>query len=308
LKWGSIILKVFLYPGQGSQKEGMEAGLASTEPGKIAFDKAQDVLGYDLLTLCRDGSKEQLQRTLYTQPALYVVSCILTDLLLEKGIRPEAVAGHSAGEYAALYAAGVFPFDIGLKVVGKRAKIMDDAGEKAGGAMAAIIRLAPKEVEKLVLALSPDGIIGVAGYNTDGQTVVSGEKKLVERAVREAKDRGARMAKMLPVSGAFHCDLMKEASNALAEVLEPEDFQSPQVTYVSNLSGQAMSDPSEIKRALAQLLVQPVRWTQCLETLASMQPEKYYEVGSGSVLAGMMKKFDPSADVAGVDGPDKITV
>jgi len=293
-------MNVFLFPGQGSQKVGMGADLDQTPQGQAAFDKAQAILGYDLREICVEGPEDRLKRTLYTQPALYVVSCILTDLMVEKGIRPGAAAGHSAGEYAALYAAGVYDFDTGLEIVGQRAQLMDVSGDVAGG-MAAIIGMAPEAVERLVEELAEDGILGVAAYNTDGQTVLSGEKARVEKAAVEAKARGARLARVLPVSGAFHSNLMKEAAASFAETLTSKEFRAPSAPYISNLTGQAESDPEVIRRGLAKLLLNPVRWTDCLRTLSSLSPRVYYEVGPGSVLAGLLKKFNREANSVGID-------
>lgn len=292
---------VFLFPGQGSQKVGMGGDLAETPQGRLVFEQARQGLGYDLLALCREGPAEQLQRTLHTQPALYVVGCLLADLLAERGLRPGAVAGHSVGEYAALYAAGVWDFTTGLKVVARRAELMDQAGQEAGGAMAAIIGLEAEAVRALVSELGEGGILGVAAYNSDGQTVISGERERVERAAAEAKQRGARLAKVLPVSGAFHSRLMEGAAEAFAGLLQSVSLRSPSVPYVSNLTGEVETDPEQIRAGLSELLLHPVCWTDSLRTLASLSPKEYYELGPGSVLAGLLKKFEPQAKVKNVD-------
>ncbi len=294
-------MKAFLYPGQGSQKPGMGADLAQTPRGKAAFAQAAEVLGYDLREICVEGPGEELQRTLYTQPALYVVGAILTDLLAERGVRPGVVAGHSAGEYAALYAAGAFDFVTGLRIVGRRAQLMDEAGAKTGGTMAAILGLDAEGVEKLTADLSGGGVLGVAAFNADGQTVISGERPLVEKAAEEAKKRGARMAKVLSVSGAFHSGLMKDASEVFAAFLQDVEFQAPKIDFVSNFSGRLEKDPRTIRTALANLLTHPVRWTDCMKALAAHRPEGWYELGPGGVLAGLMKRFDRSLQVAGVE-------
>jgi len=279
----------------------MGADLAQTPQGKAAFEHAREVLGYDLLAICREGPAEQLQRTLYTQPALYVVGCILTDLLAERAVRPGAVAGHSAGEYAALYAAGVWDFRTGLEVVARRAQLMDEAGQKTGGAMAAILGLEAGGVEALANELAEGGILGVAAYNSEVQTVLSGERERVEIAAAEAKKRGARMAKVLPVSGAYHCRLLEDAAEAFSAFLAPMELRSPAIPYISNLTGKAEADPDSIKAGLSQLLLRPVRWTDCLRTLAAYSPRQYYEVGPGTVLAGLLRKSDPNAKAGSID-------
>lgn len=294
-------MKAFLYPGQGSQKPGMGADLAQTPQGKAAFAQAAEVLGYDLREICVEGPGEELQRTLYTQPALYVVGAILTDLLADRGVRPGVVTGHSAGEYAALYAAGAFDFGVGLRIVGRRAQLMDEAGAKTGGTMAAVLGLEAEEVEKLISDFSGQGILGVAAYNADGQIVVSGERLLVEKAAEEAKKRGARMAKVLTVSGAFHSGLMKDASLVFAAFLEEIEFKTPQVGFVSNFTGRMEKNPGAIRTGLANLLTHPVRWTDCMKTLAAQRPEAWYELGPGGVLAGLVKRFDRSLQVAGIE-------
>lgn len=221
--------------------------------------------------------------------------------MTDGGFAADAVAGHSAGEYAALYSAGVFDLETGVKIVGRRAELMDTAGERAGGAMAAIIGMEPADVEKLADDYRGNGILGVAAYNTRGQIVISGQKDCVEQAAANAKGRGARMAKVLPVSGAFHSELMREASQALAGFLDPISFAKPKVPYVSNLTGKVEEDPESIKSGLSELLLKPVRWTECMNTFGELGASEFHELGPGTVLAGLLKKFNSDWKVHPVD-------
>jgi [acyl-carrier-protein] S-malonyltransferase len=300
-------MKVFLFPGQGSQRVGMGKDLAMTDEGRDVFQKANDILGYNLREVCVEGPGDVLQRTLYTQPALFVVCSLLAGAMEKEGITPDAVAGHSAGEYAALCAGGVFDFETGLRIVGRRAQLMEGAGKETGGAMAAVIGLDSGKVTEVVESYAGQGPLGVAAYNTSVQTVISGKRQLVEKAGAELKEAGARMVKMLPVSSAFHSELMRGASEKLAAFLSEIEFKKPRVPFVSNLTGKATEDPEEIRQGLSQLLLKPVRWTECLESLEQLGGDEYYELGPGNVLAGLLKKHNSEMKCTAIDSLASIT-
>ena len=259
------------------------------------YQEAADVLGFDLARICFDGPEDELRQTRVTQPALYVHSCILADLLAEREIRPAAAAGHSLGEYSALYAAGAFSFADGLRLVKARAEAMQKAGQINTGTMAAIVGLNDEAVAKLCEEMSDREVVVPANYNSPGQLVISGDVPAVKRAVEAAKARGAKLARELPVSGAFHSPLMKPAADSLAAALKTVPLKSPQVPVISNVTGKAHTDVESLRRLLSEQLLSPVRWTQSVIELARMSDAQWLEVGSGNVLAGLLKRI-----VAGV--------
>ena len=255
------------------------------------YQEAADVLGFDLARICFDGPEDELRQTRVTQPALYVHSCILADLLAEREIRPAAAAGHSLGEYSALYAAGAFSFADGLRLVKARAEAMQKAGQINTGTMAAIVGLNDEAVAKLCEEMSDREVVVPANYNSPGQLVISGDVPAVKRAVEAAKARGAKLARELPVSGAFHSPLMKPAADSLAAALKTAPLKSPQIPVISNVTGKAHTDVESLRKLLADQLLSPVRWTQSVSELARMGDAQWLEVGSGNVLAGLLKRI-----------------
>jgi [acyl-carrier-protein] S-malonyltransferase len=289
-------MHVFLFPGQGSQAVGMGKDLAERfAHARRRYQEAADVLGLDLARICFDGPEDELRQTRVTQPALYVHSCILADLLAEREIRPAAAAGHSLGEYSALYAAGAFSFADGLQLVKTRAEAMQKAGQINTGTMAAIVGLNDEAVAKLCEEMSDREVVVPANYNSPGQLVISGDVPAVKRALEAAKARGAKLARELPVSGAFHSPLMKPAADSLAAALKTARLKSPQVPVISNVTGKAHTDVESLRKLLADQLLSPVRWTESVIELARMGDAQWLEVGSGNVLAGLLKRI-----VAGV--------
>jgi [acyl-carrier-protein] S-malonyltransferase len=259
------------------------------------YEEAADVLGFDLARICSDGLEDELRQTRVTQPALYVHSCILTDLLTEREIKPAAAAGHSLGEYSALYAADTFSFADGLHLVKARAEAMQHAAQVNPGTMAAIVGLDDEAVAKLCEETSGREVVVPANYNSPGQLVISGHIVAVKRAVAEAKARGAKLARELPVSGAFHSPLMKPAAESLAAALQETPLKTPQIPVVSNVTAKPHADVETLCRLLAEQLLSPVRWTESIVELARMGEVQWFEVGSGNVLSGLLKRIVPGA-------------
>lgn len=278
----------FLFPGQNSQSVGMGRDLIEgSETAHRMFAAASTITGYNVAELCVGGPKERLDTTLYTQPAIYTLSCAAATLLAERGVLPDVVAGHSVGEYAALHSAGVFSFERGLTIICERANLMYTAG---GGRMVAVVGMEPAAVEQ-ALADLPREQAGIGLYNAPGQVVISGTEAGVALAEERLRAAGARRLVPLAVSGAFHSELMRPVRDRFAAVLEAHPFQPPRVPYISNLTGEVMEDPGQIRAALANLLISPVRWMQSVERLVTLGVERCLEVGPGTVLRGLVKQI-----------------
>lgn len=280
----------------------MGKDLAQVFPlARSRFDEAEAILGFDLARICFDGPPDELRQTKVTQPALYVHSCIVADLLAERAMRPSAAAGHSLGEYSALYVAGVFTFADGLRLVKARAEAMQHAGQVQPGTMAAVVGLDERAVEDVCREISDAGDVVVpANYNSPGQLVISGSVEGIKRAVESARKHGARLAKELPVSGAFHSPLMQPAATSLGEALSKAALSAPKIPVVSNVTAKPHADVESLRRRLADQLLSPVRWAESLRELASMEMDEWYEIGSGNVLSGLLKRT--------VEGTTAITV
>jgi len=265
--------------------------VAQFESARNRFAEAADILGFDLAATCFEGPEDALKQTRVTQPALYVHSCILTELLAERGIRPDAAAGHSLGEYSALYSAGAFTFVDGLRLVKARAEAMQKAGTTNPGTMAAVVGLDEDAVRDICYELESSGVVVPANYNSPGQLVISGEINAVRKAVEMARAQGAKLARELPVSGAFHSPLMKPAAMALAEALSSAALSQPRVTVISNVTAKPHTDVNTLRNLLAQQLLSPVRWTESVLELSNLGDVRWLEVGSGTVLAGLLKRI-----------------
>ncbi|MDB9312230.1 ACP S-malonyltransferase [Spirulina sp. CS-785/01] len=280
----------WVFPGQGSQKVGMQADLAEHSVAKSKFDQAQEILGWSVLEVCQ-SEDDQLSRTLYTQPSLYVIEAILADLLLEQGQTPQVVAGHSLGEYVALYAARVFDFTAGLKLVQRRSELMD---QTEGGKMVALIGF---DREQLQNAIDKNPNVVLANDNSKAQVVISGTPDAVEDVVSQIK---TKRAVPLNVSGAFHSPLMQDASAQFKEVLDSVAFAEAKIPVLSNVNPTPSQDAEELKVRLVQQMTGSVRWREIMDQMAADGVERVLEVGPGQVLAGLFKRSHSSITRQGV--------
>lgn len=287
----------FLFPGQGSQKVGMGADFyAGCKEARTLFESADTLLGFELTRFCFEGPEEDLRRTLIAQPALYVTSCAaLAALRAQVDLTPFAVAGHSVGEYAALYAAGAVDFAEGLRLVQRRAELMQQAAEQRPGGMAAVIGLEAEAVRKICAEARSAGVVAVANYNAPGQIVISGEQVALERATELARERGARRVIPLAVSGAFHSPLMAVAGDRLHADLRAAGFRQARVPVVVNVTAEYARSGVDFAPYLTLQVSGSVRWEESMRLLISDGVDTFVELGSGTVLAGLMKRIAPSA-------------
>jgi len=284
-------MKAYVFPGQGAQFEGMGKDLYESDTySKAIFDKADEVLGYKLSEVMFNGTAEELKETKVTQPALFV-HALATFHKGGASIKPDAVAGHSLGEFSALVASGVLSFEDGLQLVYKRAMAMQKACEAQPGTMAAILGLDNEVVEKICGDI--DQVVVAANYNCPGQLVISGSLEGVQAAVDACNEAGARRALMLPVGGAFHSPLMQPAKEELQEAIMNTTFSKGICPIYQNVDAKPQTDPEVIKQNLIDQLTGPVKWTQIMENMIADGTEGMIEVGgNGKVLAGLFKKVD----------------
>ncbi len=285
--------RAFIFPGQASQYVGMAKDLC--EKFSLAqefFARANQLLGFDIQQICFAGPEEKLTQTDVTQPAIFIHSAIATRLLAEKGIKPDMAAGHSLGEYSALYAAGVLDFDEALLLVKRRGELMQRAGTENPGTMAAIIGLEPAEVEAVCEEASSAGIVCPANFNSPGQIAISGSVAGVQQAMALAKAKGAKMAKQLVVGGAFHSPLMSGARDGLREGLQKAHFHEASCPIYSNVTAKPTRQANELRQRLDEQLTSPVRWVEIIENMIAAGATQFYEVGPGTVLAGLLKRID----------------
>jgi [acyl-carrier-protein] S-malonyltransferase len=265
------------------------------------FEEAGQVDGYQLLQLCSEGPADALNRTRYTQPALFTASIAIMRVLQESGVSCQAAAGHSLGEYAALVAAGVLPFNDALEIVIRRAELMDQVAASGLGGMAAVIGLEQEMAREICLAASIKGLVQPANFNAPNQVVISGERAALEEAIAEARRRGARKVAILAVSGAFHTPLMAGVGEEMRSYLQQYTFSAPRITLVMNASGEVVKSPDAIKDLLAAQISSPVLWMESVTRLAAEGYEDFLEVGPGQVLSGLIRRILPECRVDHVE-------
>ncbi|HEY9705988.1 MAG TPA: ACP S-malonyltransferase [Allocoleopsis sp.] len=280
----------FIFPGQGSQSLGMGIDLLEIPTAKEKFDQAAEILGWSVIEICQN-QEEKLSQTLYTQPCLYVVETILTDLLKEHQQKADLVAGHSLGEYVALYAAGVFNFTDGLKLVKKRAELMDQA---SGGMMAALIGFDREQLDTEISKI-PDVIL--ANDNSPAQVVISGTPAGVETLLKNIK---VKKAVPLKVSGAFHSPLMQDAATKFTEILTEVEFKNAEIPVLSNVDPTPTQDGVILKERLTKQMTGSVRWREISLKISELGMNQVIEIGPGKVLTGLIKRMCPELELVNI--------
>ena len=289
-------MKVAVFPGQGAQFEGMGKDLHQAYPlAQKRFEQANEILGFDIAKIMFEGSKEDLQQTKVTQPAIFLHSVILAEILGDT-VEAQAAAGHSLGEFSALTFAGVLDFESGLQLVSQRAQAMQQACEKTEGTMAAVLGLEDSVVGKV--CEGTPGVVVAANYNCPGQLVISGERAAITAACEALTEAGARRALVLPVGGAFHSPLMESAQETLAAAIAATNFKSPRIPIYQNVSTQGETDPENIQKNLIAQLTAAVKWTQSVRNMCADGALDFTEIGPGKVLQGLIKKIDREATTA----------
>lgn len=291
-----------VFPGQGSQYSGMGLDFYnSNEKAKSIFDSADKFFGGGLLDVMFKGTEEDLKKTDFTQPAIFTMSVAIFEAIKENLGKPLFFAGHSLGEYSALFAAGAFDLETAIKLVKLRGTLMQQASEKVKSGMAAVLGLDLEKIKQLCERAKSFGYISVANYNCPGQIVVSGEISAIEAAEQIAKELGAKRYIKLSVAGAFHSALMQPAADVFKEKINDFTIKDIETPVVVNYTAKEVKKSSEIKEAMINQITSSVRWIESIEYISSKSVDKYVEIGPGSVLSGLIKKIDKSAKIYNID-------
>ena len=298
----------FVFPGQGSQKVSMGYDLfTSSTVGKKYFDMANEIMDTDIQSIIFNDHEEKLKETQYTQPAIYIVSVILGHILLEEGQQPDMVAGHSLGEYSACTIAGSLTFETGLSLVKLRAESMQDAGTTNPGTMAAIIGMTDEDVMSMCNTISSDeSVVVAANFNYPGQVVISGNINAVHETMAKAPELGAKMAKELNVSGAFHSPLMEPAKKRLSAALDNIEINTATMPVYANVTAEPVIEPDEIRSNLKNQLDCPVKWHETIDNMKTAGATEMVEVGPGRVLQGLTRRIDKKLTSKGVETLEQI--
>jgi [acyl-carrier-protein] S-malonyltransferase len=293
----------FVFPGQGAQAVGMgKDAYESSAAAKAIYDKADEALGYSISKLSFEGPEEELRQTANTQPALLATSVALLEVYKEQGLKPDYVAGHSLGEYSALVAAGVLEFADAVKLVRARGQFMEQAVPGGQGAMAAVLGAERAALQALCSEITAAGtVVELANVNCPGQIVVSGSAAGVAAVVERGKEAGAKRVIPLEVSGPFHSSLMQPAADKLAEALAQAEFLDASVPVVANVHARPVTSGAELRELLVKQVVSPVQWEDTIAYLIGEGVDTFVEIGSGTVLAGLIKKIDKSVRIVSVN-------
>jgi [acyl-carrier-protein] S-malonyltransferase len=294
----------FVFPGQGSQAVGMGRAFCEASPAaKAVFAEANDALGLDLTRVMFEGPESELALTANTQPAVLTVSVAAAAMAREQGLRPALAAGHSLGEYSALVVAGALSFADAVRLVRRRGEFMQKAVPVGTGAMAAIMGLDLRLVEKVCVEAADGQVVAVANVNAPQQIVIAGHRAAVERAVALAAERGGRKSVLLPVSAPFHCALMMPAADRLAGELDPVAVADPRLPVIRNVDASVTRAAADVKPALLAQVANPVRWTDCVVRLADEGATSFVELGPGRVLTGLLRRILDGARGYAVEDP-----
>lgn len=289
----------FIFPGQGAQVCGMGKDFyEQTEIGKQTFDKASELLGFSMPELCFEEN-DRLDITEYTQAAMVTASIAMMKVLMdETGVKPDAAAGLSLGEYCAMVAAGVMSEEDAIKTVRQRGILMQEAVPAGVGAMAAVLAMDAAKIEEVIADIEG---VQIANYNCPGQIVISGVKEAVETACEKLKEAGAKRTVMLNVSGPFHSGMLEEAGKRLGEVLKDVNVHTPEIPYVANVTAAYVTDASQVKPLLEKQVSSSVKWQQSVETMLADGVDTFIEIGPGKTLAGFMRKIDRTVKVINIE-------
>ncbi len=299
-----------VFPGQGSQSIAMQAELSEEFPEvRETYAEASEELGYDLWQLVQEGPKERLDQTVVTQPAMMTAGAAAWRVWQKSGGEiPLLIAGHSLGEYTALVCGGVFEFPVAIRLLKRRAELMQQAVPTGGGAMAAILGLDNDTVLSVCRDAERGQVVQAANFNSPGQVVIAGARSAVERAAELAKSAGARRALLLSVSVPAHCELMLPAAEKLAEALAAAEMSAPSIPVISNADVVAYENAEQIRDGLRRQLFSPVRWAETIEAMIEYGATKIIECGPGTVLAGLNRRIDKSVSSACLDSPAALEV
>ena len=295
----------FVFPGQGAQFVGMGKDIyENNETARQEFDKIFSSLSFDLKTAMFEGPEETLKKTKYTQPAIVAMSLVLEKLVRSKGIKPDFVAGHSVGEYAAFGSGEFLTLSDAVKLTAFRGETMNEIAESVNGGMAAIIGMDSEKIKEVLKTV--DGVVEAVNFNEPKQTVIAGEKSAIEKACTALKEAGAKRALPLAVSGPFHSSLMKPAGEKLKTEAEKYDFREGTAKLVANTTAEIISSPEEIKKEIYAQSFGPVKWVDTVNRLKENGVDTIYEIGPGKVLAGLIKKIDKELTVININSLEDV--